>query len=301
VEKLERRFQAAETSYQLALLELKVLEEKMNISGVDKNTKVSEIIENGDFKGFEDFNVLAPLSGVIVNKYTEEGELVVSGTSSNIQGTTLCVIGDLSNLIIYCGVNEIDIPKIRIGYPTKISFDGLPNVVFQGKVKRISTLGNFNNRKNVVTFGVEIDILDKDTGLKPAMTCDIDITMAKKEDVLQVPFESVYEDDEKNYVYIKKVKDSENKVVKDSENKVEKDSENKVEKDSEEKKGKNSQEKKGKYFEKQEVKVGLEGMGNIEIIEGVEEGVEISKNVEDVIEEKDEKSNRYHKRRGSGL
>ena len=121
---------------------------------------------------------------IVVNKFTEEGELVVSGTSSTIEGTTLCVIGDLSELVVYCDVNEIDVPKVMIGYPTRISFDGLPNEFFDGKVKRISTVGKFHSRKSIVTFGVEIDILDEKTGLRPAMTCDVDISMEVRENVL---------------------------------------------------------------------------------------------------------------------
>lgn len=247
LERLERRFQAAETAYNLAQLELKVLEEKLNIAGSDKNINFSECFDGKNFKGFEDFQVLAPLSGVIVNKSTEEGELVVSGTSSSIEGTTLCVIGELTKKIIYCNVNEIDVPKVRIGFPAKISFDGIPNVFFKGKVKRISTIGIFNSQKSIVTFGVEIDILDEETKLRPAMTCDVDISMEVKKNVLQIPFESLYEEKNKSYVYIKKVKE----------------------------------------FEKKEVVTGLEGSDNIEILKGVQEKTEICKNVEDVLKEVD--------------
>ncbi|MBU1627443.1 efflux RND transporter periplasmic adaptor subunit [bacterium] len=257
LERLERKLKSAENAYSLALLELKVLEEKLNIAGSDKNLDFSEAFDGKNFKGFEDFQVLAPLSGVIVNKNTEEGELVISGTSSSIEGTTLCVIGELSKKIIYCNVNEIDIPKIRIGYPTKISFDGIPNVTFKGKVKRIATVGIFNSQKSIVTFGVEIDILDEETKLKPAMTCDVDISMEEKKDVIQVPFESIYEEKDKSHVYLKK----------------------------------------GEEFEKKVVVTGLEGTDNIEILKGLEVGTEICKNVEEVLKEDPDKDKEEQERR----
>jgi len=256
IERLERRYKAAETSYKLALLELKILEENLNMTD-DRSLDISEALDGENFKGFEDFQAHAPLSGVIVSKNVEEGELVVSGTSSMVEGTTICIIGDLSKLIVVCYVNEIDVPKVRTGFPVKIKFDGIPNTTFQGKVKRIATIGAINSQKSIVTFNVEIEIIDKDTGLKPAMTCDVDISMEVKEDVLQVPFESIYQKDDKSYVYIKK----------------------------------------GGEFKKAEVTVGLEGSDNIEILEGLEENTEISKNVEDVIEEEDEGKEKNRRRR----
>jgi multidrug efflux pump subunit AcrA (membrane-fusion protein) len=255
IERLQRKFKATETSYKLALLELKVLEDKLNIRDSGSDPEPIDITDGSKFKGFEDFKVLAPLSGVIVNKLVEEGELVVSGISSTIEGTNLCVIGDLSKLVVYCNVNEIDVPKIRLGFPTKITVDGLPNEFFNGKVKRIATQGSLNSSKTIVTYGVEIELLSSGAKLKPAMTCDVKITMESKVKVLQIPFESVLEEDDKKWVYVKK----------------------------------------GEKFDQKEVKLGLDGLDNIELISGIDEKTSIAKNVEDVLELEDVKKAKEEK------
>lgn len=257
LEKLERNLHAAETNYSLALLELKVYEEKLNIIESKKNIDILEAFDGEKVKGFDDFNVTAPLSGIVVQKSTEEGELVVSGISSNIEGTTLCVIGDPSEIIISCNVNEIDIPKIKVDYPVLITFDGLPNDKMNGRIKRIATVGQFQQDRGIVTFPVEIEILEKETRLKPGMTTDIKVSMEAKDDILQVPFESIFEEKDKNYLYVKK----DNK------------------------------------FDKQEIKLGFEGTDNVEILSGVEEGTLICKNVEDMQEKKDDKKKSDEDRR----
>jgi len=81
----------AQISYDSALEQYKLVEE---IGITETNMKVT-----------------APVSGMIIHKTVEEGEMVVSSESYS-GGTVLITIADLSQMIILTDINEVDIGKI---------------------------------------------------------------------------------------------------------------------------------------------------------------------------------------------
>jgi HlyD family secretion protein len=149
-------------------------------------------------KAFDNITVTSPISGVVISLDVEQGEMITSGTQAyGGGGTVLMTIADLSKMVVTTDVNEVDVGKIRVGQPAQIGFDAIRNRVYNGVVKRIAPAGTVSG--NVVVFPVEVEITGAagahgrgGTGLiKPGMTADLDIIIARAESVVYVPKETI--------------------------------------------------------------------------------------------------------------
>lgn len=119
--------------------------------------------------------ITAPISGTIVSRPMEVGELVAPGA-------TVYVIANLDkvNLVVY--IPEDKLGKVRLKQEANISVDSFPNQTFAGKVQKIAEQAEFTpaniqtkeQRVNLV-FAVTISIDNKDHDLKPGMPADAEI------------------------------------------------------------------------------------------------------------------------------
>jgi HlyD family secretion protein len=146
-------------------------------------------------------NVIAPASGVVIAVGAEEGEAVLAGTGTLGGGTELIKVADLSRLQIKAAINEVDIDKVALRLPVKITLDAYANAVFEGVVSHIAPATRTQPENGVRVFDVEINVLVPDPRLRPGMTANIDIEGAHKENVLTVPVEAVLHRDGRDIVY----------------------------------------------------------------------------------------------------
>src|SRR5260221_10569326 len=116
----------SEIEYLSAKQQYDKTQEKYNI--VEK----SGIPINQSPEKFQGSNVIAPMDGVVLTKNVEIGESITSGVSSFNAGTVLFSIADVSKMIVKAGVNEVDIGKIHVGMPGKVTLDAYPKTGFAG-------------------------------------------------------------------------------------------------------------------------------------------------------------------------
>lgn len=89
--------------------------------------------------------LVAPFDGMIVELYINSGEMVSPGAP-------LLLLADLSTLQVKTtDLNEVDVARIQVGDPVKVSFDALPAMTITGKVSEISL-------KNTGGSGVYFDV-----------------------------------------------------------------------------------------------------------------------------------------------
>ncbi len=188
METSENIYQLALNTYKQALLEQRILELEMNATSTDKDAKQipKKITE------LDDYRILAPISGLVISRSVEVGEMVVTGISAYMVGTTICQIGDPSEMIVKSFISEVDMSKLCTGQDVTIIVDSYPDLTYHGRVKHIAPVGKINPGQTIVTFEVEIEILDSDQRLRQGMSCDVDIVYAQKDSVLYVPVECVY-------------------------------------------------------------------------------------------------------------
>ncbi len=147
-------------------------------------------------------NVTSPMDGVVIRRPVELGDTVMSGVSSFNAGTVLMTVADVNTMIIEAGINEVDIGKVRLEQPVKVTLDAYPKVKFAGKILRIAPAARLEEKVKV--FDVEIAIERQGAELRTGMTANIDIVGEKRQKVLTVPVEAIFKKDEAEVVYVKK-------------------------------------------------------------------------------------------------
>ena len=184
LEQAENLVKLARNAYELSKLELNVLETKTNIA---------QSTSSGGSGELADMRITAPLSGIVTKRDVEVGEMVVSGISSMMAGTTLFQIGDPSQMIIKAEISEVDIGGIEAGQEVEIVADAYPDTTYHGRVRRVAPVGKRSQNRGIVVFDTEIEILDKEPRLRQGMSCDIDIIFEQRKDVLYLPVEAIFE------------------------------------------------------------------------------------------------------------
>ncbi|MBC8284216.1 MAG: efflux RND transporter periplasmic adaptor subunit [Nitrospinae bacterium] len=140
------------------------------------NTEVTraEIALDEVEERLEETEIFAPITGVIIEKLVEEGQIIASGISNVSGGTALATIADMSRLFIIADIDETDIGSVKMGHAVTITADAYPDKKFKGRVKRIAPQGLVEN--SITIFKVKIEVLGKGkTILKPMMSANIDI------------------------------------------------------------------------------------------------------------------------------
>src|SRR5258706_277870 len=117
---------------------------------------------------FQGSNVIAPMDGVVLTKNVEIGESITSGVSSFNAGTVMFSIADVSKMIVKAGVNEVDIGKIHVSMPVKVSLDAYPKTFFAGLIDRIAPAVRLEDK--VRLFDVEILLDAQGRELRSGMT-----------------------------------------------------------------------------------------------------------------------------------
>jgi RND family efflux transporter MFP subunit len=157
--------------------------------------------------------VTAPMSGVIITKGVELGETVTSGVSSFNAGTVLFTLADLRTLLIKVNLNEVDIAKVSVGQPVRITLDAYPQKTFTGRVRFVAPAARLLEKIKV--FPIEIALDELGDMYRTGMSANVEILGEKKDKAVSVPLEALQRRDGSTVVYRLK-DDLAPKLVKDA-------------------------------------------------------------------------------------
>jgi HlyD family secretion protein len=133
----------------------------------------------------DDTNVLAPITGTIIEKLVERGQVISSPTRDVGGGTVLLKMADLGLVQVRTLVDETDIGKIQAGQQATVTVDAFPNRPFEGKVLKIEPQAI--TEQNVTMFAVLVRIDNRAGLLRPGMNSEVEIHVGEREDILAVP------------------------------------------------------------------------------------------------------------------
>ena len=143
--------------------------------------------------------VTAPMSGVVIKKGVELGETVTSGVSSFNSGTVLFTVADLKSLIIRVNLNEVDIAKVHVGQPVRITLDAYPQKVFTGKVSFVAPSAELVEKIKV--FKVEVTPAELSDSYKTGMSANVEILGEKRDKAVSIPLEALQKRDGQTIAY----------------------------------------------------------------------------------------------------
>jgi HlyD family secretion protein len=135
--------------------------------------------------------IYAPISGKIMKLNVEEGETAMMGTT-NIQGTVLMTIADMSSMVAVVTIDETDVPQVRISQAVEVIADALPDSMYPGVVTKVGLMPITSQltTEKVTDFEVEIELKEFSPLLRPGMNVKVEITTDEKTDVFVIPIQA---------------------------------------------------------------------------------------------------------------
>ena len=126
--------------------------------------------------------ISAPIDGIVISRNVDVGQTV----AATMQAPTLFVIArDLTRMQVRASVNEADVGAIRTGQPVTFRVDAYPDETFSGAVTQVRLQPIVE--QNVVSYTTVIDVPNPEMKLKPGMTANVTVEIARNDDVLRVP------------------------------------------------------------------------------------------------------------------
>ncbi|MBV9463115.1 MAG: efflux RND transporter periplasmic adaptor subunit [Verrucomicrobiae bacterium] len=126
--------------------------------------------------------IYSPIDGVVISRNVDVGQTVAASLNAPVLFT---IANDLANMQIDANVAEADIANIRVDEAVDFTVDAFPYRTFHGKVRQIRNAPT--TVQNVVTYDVVIDVNNKDLSLRPGMTANVSVIVAKRSNVLKIP------------------------------------------------------------------------------------------------------------------
>lgn len=149
----------------------------------------------------EGFTVRAPASGMVI--YLREYNGQKRGVGSQYYGweAAVATLPNLGEMESQTYVNEVDIRRVSAGQHVTVSLDADPAKRLTGVVTSVANVGEQRAGKDSKVFEVKLDIVQRDTTLRPGMTTSNAIEVATIPDVLSVPIGAVSFEGGFAYVY----------------------------------------------------------------------------------------------------
>ncbi len=130
--------------------------------------------------------IYSPISGIVSQVATQEGETVVAGLSA----PNLITILNPERLEIWTYIDETNIGRVKVGQEVDFRVDTYKDKIFKGKVDDIYPQPEV--KENIVYYLAIVKIKPEDAVmLKPDMTANVKIYTETKKNVLLVPNEAV--------------------------------------------------------------------------------------------------------------
>ncbi len=127
-------------------------------------------------------HIKAPISGVIVNRLLETGDLA----SPQIP---VFEIANMDTVKINVQIIERDLGKVHGGQPVRLKVATYPDSTFEGKIIRVNPTLNPMTR----TADAEIEVANLQHLLKPGMFATVDVILNRKEQVPVIPKHTIIE------------------------------------------------------------------------------------------------------------
>jgi HlyD family secretion protein len=126
--------------------------------------------------------ITAPIDGIVTQRSVDVGQTV----AASMQAPTLFIIAaDLTKMQVNANIDEADVGRIRPGQHVTFRVDAYPTDTFDGTVVQIRLQPVV--QQNVTTYGTVIEVPNKQLKLKPGMTANVKVEIAKRADALRIP------------------------------------------------------------------------------------------------------------------
>lgn len=156
--------------------------------------------------------VTAPVAGIVMKPVApggagKEGKALERGTPFQ-QGEALLAVGDLTGFAVECKVDEVDVTRVKVGQPVRITGDAFPGIRLDGRIRAVSPHAELADKGGAPTFGVSVVVDSVVPELRHrifvGMSANLEIVILDRKDALMVPLSAVITAGGKRFVMVKR-------------------------------------------------------------------------------------------------
>ncbi|HPF02032.1 MAG TPA: HlyD family efflux transporter periplasmic adaptor subunit [Bacteroidales bacterium] len=148
--------------------------------------------------------VVSPANGIAIKEENWNTNQKWSVGDQPYSGSRLIELPDLSEMLAEVNINEVDIAKVLPGQRVEIRPDAYSDSVYNGSVESVASLAQTKDyNSKIKIFPVQIRIDGQSKTLLPGLTVSCRIIINEVPDVLYIPLESLFREQDVNYVYLK--------------------------------------------------------------------------------------------------
>jgi HlyD family secretion protein len=126
--------------------------------------------------------IASPIDGIVIARSVDIGQTVAASVSAP---TLFVIAADMTEMQVNASVDESDVGRIAAGQTVNFTVDAYPNDTFHGTVGQVRL--NPDVSSNVVTYTAIVSAPNPALKLKPGMTANLSIEVARRNGVLRVP------------------------------------------------------------------------------------------------------------------
>lgn len=142
----------------------------------------AQVQQKLEAKNLSDTKLFAPISGVLLDKQTQEGEIISAGAP-------LFTVSDIRKVKVVAFVPESEIKGLHIGQPANISVAALDKI-FRGKIAEVGAVADAASR----AFTIKILVDNAGFQIRPGMIAEAKISLSTEKTSIQLPPESIISD-----------------------------------------------------------------------------------------------------------
>ena len=130
---------------------------------------------------FQHCSIISPVDGIVISRNVDVGQTVAASLNAPV---IFVIANDLAKMQIDTNVSEGDVGNVQEGQDVDFMVDAFPYRTFHGKVRQVRNAAI--SVQNVVTYDAVIDVNNEDLKLKPGMTANASIIVARRDDALKI-------------------------------------------------------------------------------------------------------------------
>ena len=209
VEKTKLSLEEAKAKYAEISAEARFVEtsEKAAIRANELNLQRCQVEFDRAQRNVDRMVVAAPLDGLAVLQTIRRGSDTneISEGDQLSPGQPYMQIVDLSSMSIEANLNQVDAERVRIGQRARVQFDAYPGLELPARVTAVTAFARSRGwRGNYVTevpIRLKFDRMDK--RVIPNFSVSVDLVLESIDDAVIAPSESVFQEGDKSYAYVK--------------------------------------------------------------------------------------------------
>jgi HlyD family secretion protein len=126
--------------------------------------------------------IQSPIDGIVISRSVDPGQTVAASMNAPV---LYQIAADLTKMQVLANIDEADVGRMRPGQHVTFRVDAYPTDRFTGTVEQVRLQPTVV--QNVVVYSTVIAVPNPDLKLKPGMTAQVEIEIARRSNVLRVP------------------------------------------------------------------------------------------------------------------